>query len=1345
MQRRARRTTTALTEFKPHIQQFIAIRRAFARGSCFVVGDPMANQHASHPASSQPVSGRADRVRFSLTGPVSRARHRLGGMLRWDEADGIDRMLRRGVALGMAVLLSLLPVMQIATAAENARIAANTRVAALSPARIPLEVAPPAFTLVTAGAAAKLVHDGAEVRVPPGALATGGALSIRPLAAREVAKLPPGLLNTTRGPRHGYRMEPSQHFNAEVTVTLPYDRHLLPEGTPDRDVRIFWYDTAAKRWTPLRRVEVNAREQTVTGWTDHFTDFITGVVNVPNHQQVEGYTPTTFSGMKAADPGAKVNLIAPPQASSTGDANVSYPIEVPPGRNGHQPSLGISYNSSRGNGWLGTGWGLDIPSIDIDTRWGVPRYDTGQIDPSRGPLETETYMLGGAELAPVANRGDLQQRRTTPTNPGDCTPLPCTTFSQRVEGGFLKIVRHGDKPTNYWWEVTAKDGTRSLFGGSVSSGSPSGGFDSAAVLSDPNSPNGNIARWMLREVIDTNGNNTKFYYDIVAPVFPAGATEPAREIYPSRIAYTGRTGVSDGPYQVLFTHTPGRPDPIVDGRFGFKTVMDQRLTQIDVTLPASADSSGNPLIRRYTLDYGQPGQFNKSLLRTIKQLGTDGIEFNEHSFTYFDEIGGTGTFDPGTALAAFGAQGSGTVPGGTGTVTSGSGLAGDVQGTALSGEGDSADQTHLYLGIAIGDSSQLSTILIDINGDGLLDQVMVNGSSVTWVQNTGTPGAPSFSTSPQQVAGLSAIEQSSGFTFTAGPEVYAGADGLGVRGLYDTSWGQTTNGVYFSDVNGDGLPDVVTAGGAVLFNHGIDPNPGLLTFIGSSPTPLGGVTPPAAPRTAGLIQPPSDPQLAATRQAAAQQAFAVVDSLRRWVAPFTGTINVTGQVALTQAPPQNDTGVADGVRAAVQLEDRELFSVTISDPTDLTPKPITGLTGISVIAGQRLYFRVNSRNDGAFDTVSFDPTITYTAVNGAAVDPATLDESGLPLYVTTASSDFAFGGRPMTVTVPAAGTATITGMIVKPNVTTDDVNFVITQNGVPVFAQTIAAAATTPPGSTPTSGLPFSVPALTLNQNDQIVARIMSDTRINLSGIRFTPTLAYQTINGSPAPVAGDGTPRLTQLLPATAQVFGVSVAGAPQTAFIAPGGPVEVTQTVSGTGPIGLNGSITLAAKSGGVLLGKQVVSIVNGVITGPATLDVTFNLPAGTPVFFTAEVSSPAILSAFTVSAPTDTAGNVLPSDTRVDTSTTDPFAGGYRNWWYGDYTPADDGTGPIDQTILRFPTPQGPTSTTQDPVLGRFVGALPNEAGTPPVQTQNPPPNPLPPLPRWAARSGNAFTAG
>src|SRR5262245_51645332 len=475
----------------------------------------MADRRASHQASELATSNVA--VKAAASGRP----YRLGGLLRWDaDVAGGWRFARRAVALVTAVQFALWPVMETAAAAENARVAANTRVAAISPARLPFEVAPPAFTLVTAGAPADLSHDGAEVKVPAGALAAGGVLSIRPLAAREVARMNPGLINATRGPRSAYRMEPSGHFGGQVAITLPYDRKLLPEGMPERALRIFWYDTAKGRWTPLQRASVDAREQTITGWTDHFTDFITGVVNVPNHQKVEGYTPTTISSLKAADPGAKINLIGTPQVNSRGDARLSYPIELPAGRNGHQPSLAVGYESSRGNGWLGTGWDLGIPLIEIDTRWGVPRYDEGAI--SGTALETETYMLNGEQLAPVANRGALVPRTAE------------KTFSLRVEGQFVKIIRHGNSPSTYFWEVTSKDGTRHFYGGS-----PATGVDRQAVLSDPASPNGNIGRWMLREVIDTNGNNIRYRYDVVDLVL--NGPEPARQICVSAMIYTGRS------------------------------------------------------------------------------------------------------------------------------------------------------------------------------------------------------------------------------------------------------------------------------------------------------------------------------------------------------------------------------------------------------------------------------------------------------------------------------------------------------------------------------------------------------------------------------------------------------------------------------------------------------------------------------------------------------------------------------------------------------------------------------------------------------------------------------------
>src|SRR5215467_2351073 len=104
----------------------------------------MANRHATHPASPRPAfeagDGCAGRARFSLTADASRARHRLGGVLRWDEGDGVERMLRRGVAVSMAMLLGLWPMMGTAVAAERAAAAAErTHVAALAPIRLPLE------------------------------------------------------------------------------------------------------------------------------------------------------------------------------------------------------------------------------------------------------------------------------------------------------------------------------------------------------------------------------------------------------------------------------------------------------------------------------------------------------------------------------------------------------------------------------------------------------------------------------------------------------------------------------------------------------------------------------------------------------------------------------------------------------------------------------------------------------------------------------------------------------------------------------------------------------------------------------------------------------------------------------------------------------------------------------------------------------------------------------------------------------------------------------------------------------------------------------------------------------
>jgi hypothetical protein len=81
---------------------------------------------------------------------------------------------------------------------------------------------------------------------------------------------------------------------------------------------------------------------------------------------------------------------------------------------------------------------------------------------------------------------------------------------------------------------------------------------------------------------------------------------------------------------------------------------------------------------------------------------------------------------------------------------------------------------------------------------------------------------------------------------------------------------------YFSDVNADGLIDLVN-GGSVLFNHLDDKgHPAFDSDSGKTPVPL----PSAALDTKGLVE---DYQSSYDQQV---ETFPLHDTIRRWVAPW---------------------------------------------------------------------------------------------------------------------------------------------------------------------------------------------------------------------------------------------------------------------------------------------------------------------------------------------------------------------------------------------------------------------------------------------------------------------------
>jgi len=1071
--------------------------------------------------------------------------------------------------------------------------------------------------LAPAAATAKpttVAYAGAKLVAGPRAAAEPVTVGITPLTDAELPELDTGMTNVTDGPQAGYRFTPHPYeFTEPVEVSLPYDPVRAAAATSLQDVFTFYYDEAAGCWRPLERVAVDEQAHTIVSRTDHFTDMINATVAVPDLPEGASFDPTQIKGIQAGDPGSGVSQIAAPGPTSTGDARLGYRIEVPPGRLGLQPSLGVSYSSENSNSWLGLGWDLAMPAITVDTRFGVPRYD--------GALETETYLMGSEQLTPVAHRGRFLARSAD------------KVFHSRVEGGFQQIVRHGSTPADYSWEVTDKSGTRYLYGGAPE-----------ATLADDA---GHIFQWALREVRDLH-NNFMRYRTARQDDFgvASGGAVPGRALYPKTITYTG-FGAAEGAYSVTFIRDrelgePRRADVTIDARGGFKRVTADLLRRIEVRFNSA-------LVRKYELAY-QTGAFGKTLLKSVSQFGEDGRQFSTHTFDYYDDIR-----DAAGAYQAFGAVGWSSPDDNVrnGTVSAVGGDAGEAG--AISGNSSVSAGGHLYVGFGVSRSKSGSVgvkagfsqgedtgllALVDVDGDNLPDKVFRGGGGVAYRKNlSGPAGQPRFADAVVRLANLPGILSESSSTLTVGVEAYPGPAAIQLDHVDTVS----TTDRYFTDVNGDGITDLVN-GSSVLFGRvGPDGAPAY-GLSGDSPVPVG-----SAPVDAGGVL--GDFAAARERQI---DSHPLIDSVRRWVAPYDGTVRVDGTVRLVQdtSPERAAYTKADGVRVAVQHEGGELWSLPIG-PTDYAEHTPDGVAAIAVHRGDRLYFRVQSRFDGAFDQVAWDPAVSYV---GSA---AGTDVNGLDPHRYRASTDFTLGGRASTVAVPVTGTLRLSGALSKPAVTTDDVTAVITRNGATVFEQTLAADQT---GQIPVAA---DIP---VEQGQQLQWRIRVDSPIDLARLDWTPVAEYTAAVGVPRLIDENGDAILRVEPPYVVDMYPADTLTAPQQSFTAPaGGTLTVVPALAlDAGDTTTDARVVFTVKRRGALLGKRVIDISHGQV--PADLALTVPVGAGDELFFDFSTLDPefaAHLTSQSVQAGFDPdALAPVPSALR-SAATEGAFAQPYRGW--------------------------------------------------------------------------------
>ena len=380
----------------------------------------------------------------------------------------------------------------------------------------------------------------------------------------------------------------------------------------------------------------------------------------------EGLGTDRIDGLQFANPSEQIDLVSPPQVDNSGDADLSLPMTIPRGRGGVQPDLTLRYSSSNDNGWLGLGWGLDVGSVEVDTRWGV------------------AALLGRQGDRDVHAR----RRRPRPDGRPRRSPRPRrerAVCAPRRHPARSSIIRHGNSPKNYWWEVRDKNGAIRWYGGHPDGGGPFGypavdanghdvvGLDSSAVLRDAS---GNIYRWALSAQRDVGVNMMR--YPLRArrrrargrrrgpdgrPAVPQGdllhggiaGRRPRRGPGRTRSSSCAtRTCPAAGPRKdVIIDGTAGlprgdRPTCCVASRCG--PARRSRTSAWDPTDPAtsrtsSACATSTRSRERYNLKYRE-GAFGKSLLERVEQVGSDNAVFAHNDLAYFDEVSsGGGDYD----------------------------------------------------------------------------------------------------------------------------------------------------------------------------------------------------------------------------------------------------------------------------------------------------------------------------------------------------------------------------------------------------------------------------------------------------------------------------------------------------------------------------------------------------------------------------------------------------------------------------------------------------------------------------------------------------------------------------
>ena len=269
---------------------------------------------------------------------------------------------------------------------------------------------------------------------------------------------------------------------------------------------------------------------------------------------------TTAAGTKDSDQNA--DDLSPDLFNGwyTHQIHLKFPRSVA----GVEPDLSLVYRRRETGSALGRAWNLSLPYIERDRSFGLDYSE-------------DSYLFASptGQQALVAMGGDV--------------------FRPKIEQDFRRIRMVLAQDGHTYWEVTEKNGLRSLFGETE-----------VSRLDDPNNPN-HIFRWMLDQVVDTNGNAILFNY-----------WKDQGQIYLDSIEYSKHVPAAGRPQCYVKMWYERRPDQEQTYDLSFPISTNFRLKTIDI-------QAGGSRVRAYRLAYLQTADTSESLLHEFQEYGDDTI------------------------------------------------------------------------------------------------------------------------------------------------------------------------------------------------------------------------------------------------------------------------------------------------------------------------------------------------------------------------------------------------------------------------------------------------------------------------------------------------------------------------------------------------------------------------------------------------------------------------------------------------------------------------------------------------------------------------------------------------